>query len=221
MKAVVGILDYGMGNLHSVAKAMEAAGSHIKISGSKRVLSTCDGLLVPGVGHFGAAMTSLAKAKLDDFIRAWITEDKPYLGICLGLQLLFERSDEDPRTPGLGALRGEVTAFDSRHLNAQGLKIPHMGWNRLVQTKKVGPLKNLKEGSYAYFVHSYYPTPSEDLVVAQTDYGIRFASAVRKGNLFASQFHPEKSARTGLAILKNFTRALNKRGGLHDDHPGR
>jgi glutamine amidotransferase len=210
MRPSVGIVDYGMGNLHSVAKAMEASGGRVRISSSRRALSGCDGLLVPGVGHFGAAMKSLAKHKLDDFLRGWIDDGKPYFGICLGFQILFERGDEDRSVPGLGALRGKVPAFRASP-KTRRLKIPHMGWN---QVRGIAPFKllsHLKEGFYAYFVHSYYPAPKELITCARTDYGIRFASAVEKGSLFACQFHPEKSSAVGLQILKNYSGLLANR----------
>lgn len=211
MRPLAGIVDYGMGNLHSVAKAVEAAGSQVLISDSRRRLSNCEGLVVPGVGHFGAAMRRLTKMKLDGFIQSWITEDKPYLGICLGMQILFERSDEDPRTPGLGALKGKVRAFDVTKLKTKRLKIPHMGWNRLLNTWQCQRLQGIPENSFVYFVHSYYPNPEENLSQTKTSYGVRFTSAVEKGNLFASQFHPEKSSTTGLKIINNFTSLLKQR----------
>ena len=209
-KPLAGLVDYGMGNLHSVAKAMETTGARVVISASRKKLAGCDGLLVPGVGHFGAAMKRLARTGLDDFLRRWIEEDKPYLGICLGLQLLFERGDEDRSVPGLGALKGSVPAF-RRSSKTRGLKIPHMGWNQVRNIAGLKLLKNLREGFYAYFVHSFYPDPAEDLSSALTDYGVRFASAVGRGNLFACQFHPEKSSRVGLKILGNYAALLHDR----------
>jgi len=210
LRPVIGIVDYGMGNLHSVAKAMEAAGGKVRISSSRRTLSGSDGLLVPGVGHFGAAMKRLAQISLDDFLRRWIEEDRPYLGICLGLQLLFERGDEAPGVRGLGALKGSVPAF-RRSAKSRGLKVPHMGWNRVRNTGGLKLLKGLPEGFFAYFVHSFYPRPAEKLAEARTDYGVRFASAVGKGNLFACQFHPEKSSGVGLKILGNYAALLKNR----------
>jgi glutamine amidotransferase len=210
MKPLAGIVDYGMGNLHSVAKAVEASGARVVISPSRRRLSGCDGLFLPGVGHFGPAMKNLARTGLDDFLSHWIMNDKPYFGICLGLQLLFERSDEDRSAPGLGVLKGRVSAFQSSP-ETRGLKIPHMGWNQVREIGSLRPLKNLKEGFYAYFVHSYYPVPAENLSCARTDYGLRFVSAVARGNLFACQFHPEKSSRMGLKILENFVGFLKNR----------
>ncbi len=206
----VGVLDYGMGNLRSVEKALVSAGAETVVSDEKRILSTVDLLVVPGVGAFDAAMKVLRQKKLDGFIREWIAADRPYLGICLGLQLLFESSEEAPGGRGLGVLKGKVVKF---RFSDRRLKIPHMGWNE-VHPRKTGssPWKSLlPTSSYFYFVHSYFPRPAETSVVwATTPYGKDFCSAVAQGNLVATQFHPEKSGPTGLRFLKELLKRVSK-----------
>ncbi len=206
MKVKVGIVDYGMGNLHSVAKAVALQGGSVSVTDSKNRLKGSDLLVLPGVGAFGAAMTTLAQKKLDDFIWQWIEEGKPYLGICLGFQLLFERSEESPRVKGLGVFKGDVVRFNSADFKKKGLQIPHMGWNNA--NRKAGTpsdyFKGVDAGNYFYFVHSYYPEPKDKSVLySETLYGKPFCSSVAQGNLFASQFHPEKSGDSGKRLLKN------------------
>lgn len=205
----VGVVDYGMGNLHSVAKALASQGASVKVSDSRRVLASSDLLVLPGVGSFGAAMVNLAKKRLDGFIQDWTSEDKPYLGICLGLQLLFERSEEDRREKGLSVLKGTVVRFREKDFGKKPFQIPHMGWNNLVLKNKRGAdyFKGMKKDDSFYFVHSYYPAPSDDSVVlTRTPYGSNFCSSVMRGNLVATQFHPEKSGEVGLRLLKNTLR---------------
>ena len=199
------VIDYGMGNLHSVRKALEVVGASARVSSRAEDILKADKIVFPGVGSFGEAMKELNRRKLVKPIKDAINAGKPFLGLCLGLQLLFERSEEAPGVKGLGVLKGDVKKFKSR-----GLKVPHMGWNDIaygpqstVHGLKI--LKNVPKNSYMYFVHSYYVKPRDlKVVLTMTDYGINFASGVRKGNIYAFQFHPEKSQAMGLRILKNF-----------------
>jgi len=207
----VGVLDYGMGNLRSVEKALVSAGAEAVVSDDPRVLSTVDLLVVPGVGAFDAAMKVLRQKKLDGFIREWMAADRPYLGICLGLQLLFESSEEAPGSRGLGVLKGKVVKFRSTD---RRLKIPHMGWNevhpRSARFKEGKAL--LPASAYFYFVHSYFPCPTDPSVVwATTPYGKEFCSAVARGSLVATQFHPEKSGPTGHRFLKALLNRVSKK----------
>lgn len=199
------VIDYGMGNLHSVRKALEVTGAKVKISSGPEDISNAGKIVFPGVGSFGPAMKELTRRKFVKPIKDAISEGKPFLGLCLGLQLLFERSEEAPGVKGLGVLAGEVKRF-----KAGKLKVPHMGWNNIVRSSKLivgnpGILKNVPDNSYMYFVHSYYVKPKDKKVVlTTTNYGIDFASGVCKDNICAFQFHPEKSQLLGLKILKNF-----------------
>lgn len=210
-KVKVGVLDYGMGNLRSVEKALVKAGAETFVSDDIKVLSNATLLVVPGVGAFDAAMKVLRQKKLDVFIREWIKAGRPYFGICLGLQLLFESSEEAPGVRGLGALKGKVVKF---RLSDRRLKIPHMGWNAVHPRKTGSPewKSLLPASSFFYFVHSYFPRPKETSVVwATTPYGNEFCSAVAQGNLLATQFHPEKSGPTGLRFLKELLRRVSKK----------
>ena len=206
---MIAVIDYGMGNLRSVSKALERVGAAVQLTSDPHTVEQAEKLIVPGVGAFPSAMRELRARKLVDPIKDAIAAGTPYLGICLGLQLLFDSSEEGGGERGLGILRGCVRrfSFDS------SLKVPHMGWNQIVRPqtsdfRHQGPcplLKDIPEGSYVYFVHSYCADPADRGVVAlETDYGIRFASMVWKNNLFATQFHPEKSQTIGLTLLKNF-----------------
>jgi imidazole glycerol phosphate synthase glutamine amidotransferase subunit len=191
----VGIVDYEMGNLRSVAKAVEATGAKAVVSSERKTLEKTDVLLVPGVGAFGAALAALRRRKLDGFLRGWVKEERPYLGICLGLQLLFESSEESPGVKGLGLLEGRVRRFRPRD---RRLKVPHIGWNPVTLTETPAAL----QGHY-YFVHSYYPDPEDtSLAWGRTEYGAPFCSAVRRRSLWATQFHPEKSGTRGLQLLR-------------------
>jgi len=203
------IVDYGMGNLRSVQKALERVGAKAEISDLPEVVASADRLVVPGVGAFGDAMAALRSRRLEAPIREFCATGRPLLGICLGLQVLFEESEETPsgRPPekGLGLLPGRVVRFPST-LAARGLKVPHMGWNA-VEVVGTSPLFHgmPREGVYFYFAHSYYAVPAEASVVAgQTEYGLPFASAVTRGNILATQFHPEKSQAAGHKMLENF-----------------
>ena len=196
---MVGIIDYGVGNLFSLRSSFAAIGVEAFVSGDAGELKKADRLILPGVGAFGDAAEKLRASGLDAFVREQAAAGKPLMGICLGMQLLFERSYEYGDHEGLGLLKGQVVGMSGRL--PEGLKIPHMGWNALKLTK---PAKLLEEGSYVYFVHSFYAENCEDSLAAVTDYGIPITAAVEKGNIFGCQFHPEKSGNVGLAILKKF-----------------
>lgn len=191
-----------MGNLRSVQKAFEKIGAEAVITRDPQAIREADRVVLPGVGAFGNCMANLKKYKLIDPIRESIEAKKPFLGICLGLQLLFEEGEEFGTHPGLGVLKGKVVRFKL----PKKFKIPHMGWNRITKKKKGIILSDIEDGTYFYFVHSYHVIPEEsDIVATKTNYGKDFVSAVAKGTLFACQFHPEKSQKAGLALLKNFT----------------
>ena len=196
---MVGIIDYGVGNLFSLRSSFAAIGVEAFVSGDAGELAKADRLILPGVGAFGDAAEKLRATGLDAFVREQAAAGKPLMGICLGMQLLFERSFEYGEHFGLGLLKGQVVGMSGRL--PEGLKIPHMGWNALKLTKAA---KLLEEGSYVYFVHSFYAENCEDSIAAVTDYGSPITAAVEKGNIFGCQFHPEKSGNVGLAILKKF-----------------
>lgn len=197
---MIAIVDYGMGNLRSVHKAFEKAGFPAIITQDPKKLPQADGLVVPGVGAFKKAMENLENLNLIKPIVEFIEKGKPFLGICLGLQLLFSGSEEFGWQQGLSIFPGRVVRF--REAN---LKIPHIGWNAIRIKKQVPIFEGLVDGAYFYFVHSYYPVPEEEEIVAATaQYGLEFTSAIAYGNLFALQFHPEKSQTVGLQIIKNF-----------------
>jgi len=201
------IVDYGMGNLRSVAKAFEHLGLPAKISSVPADIARADRLVLPGVGAFSDAMAALTSRSLDEPILSFIASGKPFLGICLGLQLLFSTSYEDGTHQGLGVWPGQCVRFDfSDHPQAAGLKIPHMGWNTLAGQNDCPLLTGIPDSSYVYFVHSYYVVPDEKKITATiTEYGpVSFTSAAWKDNVFATQFHPEKSQRVGLKMLQNF-----------------
>ncbi|MCK9588067.1 MAG: imidazole glycerol phosphate synthase subunit HisH [Terrimicrobiaceae bacterium] len=199
----IGVVDYGSGNLRSVCKALEASGASSSLVSEAPQLAALDAVVVPGVGSFGDCAANLLATGLWEPLRAWIDAGHPYLGICLGYQLLFESSEESPGVRGLGVLPGTVVRF-----SGGGLKVPHMGWNSLSNLK--GPLfQGLPEETAFYFVHSFYPVPAEASLVSSTcDYGRTFAASISKGSLHAAQFHPEKSQAAGLAVLRNFLSTL-------------
>jgi len=201
MKQIIVIVDYGMGNLRSVQKAFERFGHPAEITGDPNRVAEADKVVLPGVGAFCDAIARLREADFVAPLTAHIRRGKPFLGICLGLQLLFTRSYEDGCHTGLDVFPGEVVRF----ADEPGLKVPHMGWNEL-QIKLPAPvLHGVAEGSAVYFVHSYYVVPREpQIVAAETSYPRPFASAVWRDNVFATQFHPEKSQQVGLTILRNF-----------------
>jgi len=197
----VTVIDYGAGNLLSVTNALRQLGADPRIAESPDAIADSDHLILPGVGAFGDCMAELDRRGFAGPIRDWIAADRPFLGICLGYQLLFEGSDESPGVPGLGIFPGRVVRFDS-----STLKIPHMGWNSAVPVHPGHPVwAGLGPDPYFYFVHSYFPAPADPALVAtRTDYGAPFASSIQRGRLLATQFHPEKSQTAGLRLLANF-----------------
>jgi len=200
---MITIIDYGMGNLRSVQKAFELFCPKVEVTSSAKDIAAADKVVLPGVGAFSKAMEELQKKGLAGAIRDSIKIGKPFLGICLGIQLLFSESEEAGRVKGLGILKGKVKRFK----DTTGLKIPHMGWNRIATGKQQGAriLDGVPDGSYMYFVHSYYVEPEDkDVVLCETGYGDNFTSAIQKDNICAFQFHPEKSQKIGLNIIKNF-----------------
>lgn len=196
-------MDYGSGNLRSVCKALEASGASAALVSDASQLAGLDAVVVPGVGSFGDCAANLQATGLWEPLREWIKAGRPYLGICLGYQLLFESSEESPGVSGLGVLPGTVIRFSEA-----GLKVPHMGWNSLSNLK--GPLfRGLPEETSFYFVHSFFPVPTDATLASSTcDYGQRFAASISVGPLHATQFHPEKSQAAGLAVLRNFLSTL-------------
>lgn len=198
---MIAIIDYDAGNLRSVEKALLALGEQPVITRDAEVLLSADKVILPGVGSFGDAMGRLHQYGLVDVIHRIVEKGTPFLGICLGLQLMFERSDESDGVEGLGLLKGEILKIPDQ----EGLKIPHMGWNSLKIREGSGLFAGLSQDSYVYFVHSYYLKAADDnIVAATTEYSTHIHAAVESGNVFACQFHPEKSSDVGLRILKNF-----------------
>lgn len=199
---MIAIIDYGVGNLFSVEKAIIASGGKAVVTSDAKEIKSADKLVLPGVGAFGDCMKNLVNTGLVDIIKEEISNKKPMLGICVGLQLLFEESEESPGVAGLSVLKGRVKKIDSK-----GLKLPHIGWNSLniADVKSdIDIFKDLGENSYVYFVHSFYAEASESIISATTEYGEEITAAVAKENIVATQFHPEKSGDVGLKILKNF-----------------
>lgn len=199
---MIAIIDYGMGNIHSVQKALEHLGAKTLVTNKPADLKECAKIVVPGVGAFDDAIEELKKRDLVSAIKDSALNKKIFLGICLGMQILFEASEEALREKGLGILKGRVKRFESK----TGIKVPHMGWNELkIKQKNCPLLQDLKDNSFVYFCHSYYPVPQEEAVTAATaDYGVEFASLVWQANVYGVQFHPEKSQKAGMRILKNF-----------------
>ncbi|MDZ4683642.1 MAG: imidazole glycerol phosphate synthase subunit HisH [Planctomycetaceae bacterium] len=199
---MITIVDYGMGNLRSVQKACEKVGAEARIVADPDAIAVADKLILPGVGAFRDAIHELRRLNLVEPIVEHIRRDRPFLGICLGLQLLFDVSYEDGEWPGLGVFRGDVVRFPADAV----LKVPHMGWNTLRREQTDVPLlRHLPEDASVYFVHSYFVRPQdESLIAARTDYGTLFVSMIARGRVFATQFHPEKSQKTGVQLLRNF-----------------
>lgn len=197
----VGIVDYGRGNIRSVENAFLAIGADVSLITTPDQLENITHLVVPGQGEFGDCAANLKKQSMFAPIQQWAAENKPYLGICVGYQLIFENGDESPEAEGLGIIAGSVKKFPD-----VGLKIPHMGWNSITLSDSSHPIwSELPEDPFFYFVHSYYPEPaSSESVAATCDYALPFAAAVTRGKLIATQFHPEKSQHNGLQLLKNF-----------------
>lgn len=205
----IAVIDYGMGNLRSVQKGIERSGHPAIVTDDPRAIEGAPGVVLPGVGAFAKCMENLSERGLVAPVRRAIEEGRPFLGICLGLQLLFERSEEFGETEGLGVFAGRVVRFDAGMRSEDGaqLDVPHMGWNRIRISGPTPFLAGIEEGSFVYFVHSYYVVPEDPSIVATTTlYGGEFVSSIRRGNLFACQFHPEKSQKVGLGILANFAR---------------
>ena len=198
---MIAIIDYDAGNIKSVERAFVALGEDVTITRDAGTILNADGVVLPGVGSFGDAMEKLHAFELVDVIRQCVKKNIPFLGICLGLQLMFESSEESPGVEGLHLLEGKILRIPAK----EGLKIPHIGWNNLSFPNKGRLFNGLPEDSFVYFVHSYYlAAENEGIVAATTEYGTLIHAAVEKGNVFACQFHPEKSSDVGLKILKNF-----------------
>lgn len=198
---MIAIIDYDAGNIKSVEKALQYLGEEVIITREAEVILNADGVILPGVGAFGDAMDKLNRYGLTEVIHQYVETGKPFLGICLGLQLLFEESEESPGVRGLHLLDGKIVRIPAEN----GLKVPHIGWNDLSFPREGKLFRGLKEHSYVYFVHSFYLQAEEEQVVTATaEYGVNIHASVEKGNVFACQFHPEKSSEVGLQILRNF-----------------
>jgi len=199
----VAVVNYGVGNLRSIRKGLEKSGADVEVTHSPKKLRDSDAIVLPGVGAFAPAVRNMAP--ITGVVAEAMKNGKPIFGVCLGLQLLFTRSSEGGSVNGLDFVSGEVVKLP------ESVKIPQMGWNTLNIVQSHPLLEGVKDGSYVYFVHSYYPQPSDpQVIVATTEYGVRFPSMVAKKSLFATQFHPEKSSKTGLTILKNFVRIVKR-----------
>ena len=206
---MIAIIDYDAGNLRSVEKALLSLGETPVITRDRKTILKADKVILPGVGSFGDAMGKLEQYGLVDVIHETVDQGTPFLGICLGLQLLFESSEESPGVKGLGILKGKIKKIPPK----EGLKIPHMGWNSLTLTNHGRLFDGLPENPYVYFVHSYYLEAEEpEIVKAVTEYSTCIHASVEKNNVFACQFHPEKSSRTGLKILENFAKLGKEEG---------
>ena len=206
---MIAVIDYGMGNLRSVQKALEHVGAKVVVTNDPNLIISADSVVLPGVGAFKDCMANLNQLKLVDPIRKFIDGGKPFLGICLGLQVLFEESEEYGPVAGLGILPGKVLKFTSASSETKGgppIKIPHIGWNNIEVKKKVPLFDKLGTESYFYFVHSYYVVPEDQSMVATvTNYGVEFVSGIQCRNIYAFQFHPEKSQTVGLSLLERFS----------------
>jgi glutamine amidotransferase len=199
----VAVVNYGVGNLRSIRKGLEKSGAQVKVTHNSTDLRSADAIVLPGVGAFAPAVKNIAQ--ITDIVAEAMNDGKPILGVCLGLQLLFTRSSEGGSIKGLDFISGEVVKLPD------SVKTPQMGWNTIDFAKSHPLLDGVKDHSYVYFVHSYYPQPTDpDVIVTTTEYGVSFASMVAKKNLFATQFHPEKSSKTGLMMLKNFVRIVKR-----------
>jgi len=201
----VAIVDVCSGNLRSVERALLRAGADVRVTRDPEVVRKADKIVVPGQGAFGTFMRGLDERGLGEALREAITSGKPYLGICLGMQVLFDESEEQGPCTGLGVIAGRVVKLAPL---AHALKVPHMGWNRVAQRQADPLFAGIEDGAYFYFVHSFHAVPATpDLLAADTEHGMRITAAVRKDNVFACQFHPEKSQAVGIRLLENFTRS--------------
>jgi glutamine amidotransferase len=192
------VVDYGMGNLRSVTNAFRSLGSEISVTREPEAIRDAAAVVLPGVGAFGKCIENLKRFDLLGVLKEQISAGKPYLGICLGMQILLESSEEAPGVQGMGVIKGKVVRFRG------AVKIPHMGWNNANVVLRGPIFDGIPADPYFYFVHSYYPDPQEDVAATVTEYGVQFVSSIQKDNIFACQFHPEKSQRVGLRLLKNF-----------------
>ena len=199
---MIGVIDYGAGNLRSVCNSLKKLSVNSTLIRSPEDIKGISSIIFPGVGSFGDSSEQLKKQRLFDPIKSWLKEDRPFLGICIGFQMLFEKSDESPNSDGFRIIPGKVVRFPEENL----LKVPHMGWNEIKFENSSDPIwQGIKTSTHFYFVHSYYPEPLESNSVSSiTSYGLEFASSVRCGNIFGTQFHPEKSQAAGLKLISNF-----------------
>lgn len=199
---MIGVIDYGAGNLRSVCNSLKKLSVNSTLIRSPEDIKGISSIIFPGVGSFGDSSEQLKKQRLFDPIKSWLKEDRPFLGICIGFQMLFEKSDESPNSDGFGIIPGKVVRFPEEN----PLKVPHMGWNEIKFENSSDPIwQGIKTSTHFYFVHSYYPEPLESNSVSSiTSYGLEFASSVRCGNIFGTQFHPEKSQAAGLKLISNF-----------------
>lgn len=205
---MIAIVDYGMGNLRSVQKGLERVGCEVQVTRDAALILSAQGVVLPGVGAFNACMENLRRFGLLEPIRQVVLQKKPFLGICLGFQMLFSESEEFGPQKGLDLFPGKVVGFRPEN----GLKVPHMGWNRIGKRKESPFLEGIADGAFVYFVHSYYVAPEDESVIATTtEYGTCFVSSIATDHLFACQFHPEKSQEIGLRILANFARCAETR----------
>ncbi|MET3318773.1 UNVERIFIED_ORG: glutamine amidotransferase [Peribacillus simplex] len=208
---MIGIVDYGMGNLFSVSKGLERLGADSFISDDPEELSKATGIILPGVGSFRDAMSLLEKQKLDEFLKKYVASGGYLLGICLGMQLLFDESEENGPAKGLSLIPGKVVRFTGMNANEMTYKVPHMGWNRL-EFKHVSPVIEGLEEEHVYFVHSYYADTDESYITASATYEVEVPAIVGKGNVFGMQFHPEKSGQMGMSLLKNYLTLVEGKG---------
>ena len=197
---MIAIIDYDAGNIKSVEKAFAAIGEETLLTSDAKQIREADKVVLPGVGVFGDAAKKIRDYGLESVVKETAESGKPFLAICVGLQLLFEDSEESPGAEGLSIMKGRILRIPED----RGLTVPQIGWNSLHKTKESRLLHGIDEGAFVYFVHSYYLKAEEDVVTATVDYGVEIHAAVERGNVFATQFHPEKSSKTGLRILKNF-----------------
>ncbi|MGI6196796.1 MAG: imidazole glycerol phosphate synthase subunit HisH [Eubacteriales bacterium] len=200
---MIAIVDYGVGNLFSLSRSLAYVGADVCVTGDREKIKSADKILLPGVGAFGDAIKKLKDAQLDEVIVSEVKKGKPMLGICLGMQLLFDKSFEYGEHAGLGLIKGEIRPIADKI--GKTLKVPHIGWNSLEFTDKKSEIfKYISDGDFVYFVHSYYAANCEESVIAKAEYGAKLTAAVQCGNVYGCQFHPEKSGKTGLAILRAF-----------------